>query len=311
MTRRGWALFAVMSVVWGVPYLLIKVAGEEVAPPVVVFARTALGALLLLVPALRAGGFGALRGHWPAVLAFAACEVIGPWWLLSDAERRLPSSLTGLLVAAVPIVGIGLAYLAGGRERLGPVRWAGLALGLAGVFLLAGRQVAGGDLWSITEVFLTVLGYAFAPMIAARRLADVPSLPMTAACLSVAALCYLPLAVLSRPSRMPDGGALAALGTLGVVCTALAFLAFFALIREAGTARAMVFTYVAPVVAVLAGVLFLGEPLTGTVIASSVLVVAGCVLATGRGGGTGGGGTRTGRGARGSTAVAGAPVAGA
>ncbi len=285
MSRKGWVLFAVMCLVWGIPYLFIKVAVGEVSVPVVVFARTALGALLLLPLALRAsrkggGQLGTLRRHWRPLVAFAALEIIVPWGLLSAAEQKLPSSLAGLLIAAVPIISVVTARLTGGTERLSPRRWAGLVIGLAGVVLLAAPDLGGGSGLAVAEVLLVALGYATAPLIAARKLADVPALPMTAACLSLGALVWLPAAVLTWPHRVPSGRALGALAALGVICTACAFLVFLALIREAGTSRAMVFTYINPAVAVAAGVAFLSEPFTVTIAASFALILAGSLLAT-------------------------------
>src|SRR5438034_1299719 len=269
-----------MCLLWGIPYLFIKVAVEEVSVPVVVFARTAIGALLLLPLALRSGELGALRRHWRPLVAFAALEIIVPWGLLSAAEQKLPSSLAGLLIAAVPIISVVTARLTGGTERLSPRRWVGLVIGLAGVVLLAAPDLGGGSGLAVAEVLLVALGYATAPLIAARKLADVPALPMTAACLSLGALVWLPAAVLTWPHRVPSGRALGALAALGVICTACAFLVFLALIREAGTSRAMVFTYINPAVAVAAGVAFLSEPFTVTIAASFALILAGSLLAT-------------------------------
>jgi drug/metabolite transporter (DMT)-like permease len=271
-----------MCVVWGIPYLLIKVAVEGVSVPVVVFGRTALGAALLLPLALRSGQLAALRQRWRPLVAFAAAEMIGPWGLLSDAERRLPSSLAGLLIAAVPIIGVVIARLTGGTERLSPRRWAGLIVGFAGVVVLAAPQLSGGTAWPVAEVLLVAVGYASAPLIAARKLADVPALPMTAACLSLAALAYTPAAIATWPHHLPSGRVLASLAALGVICTACAFIVFLELIREVGTSRAMVFTYVNPAVAVAAGVLVLGESFTATIGASFVLVLGGSLLATSR-----------------------------
>ncbi|NEA22373.1 EamA family transporter [Actinomadura bangladeshensis] len=280
MSRRGWVLFALMSVLWGIPYLMIKVAVESVSVPMIVFSRTALGALILLPLALRAGQLDVVRRHWRPLLLFTAVEILGPWALLSDAENRLTSSMTGLLIAAVPIVGVVLARLTGDAERLGPVRWAGLLVGLAGVGVLAGPHLGGGSTWAIGEVMLVALGYAIAPMIATRRLQDLPSLQMSAFALAIAALVYTGPAIATWPDAMPSGRVLAALVGLGLICTALAFIVFFELIREVGTSRGMVFTYVNPAVAVAAGVVLLGEPLTGTIIASFALILGGSVLAT-------------------------------
>lgn len=292
MSRRGWVLFAIMCVVWGIPYLLIKVAVGGVSVPMVVFSRTALGALVLLPLALRSGQFRALRPVWPWLAAFAALEMIVPWGLLSSAERQLPSSLAGLLIAAVPIIAVVIARLTGGTERLSLRRWAGLLIGLGGVAVLAAPHLAGGHGWPVAEVLLVAVGYATAPLIAARKLADVPALPMTTACLALAALVYTPAAILTWPHHLPSGQVLAALAALGVICTACAFIVFLQLIREAGPSRAMVFTYINPAVAVAAGVLLLGEPFTVIIAAAFVLILTGCVLATGgRGRSTRGGGS--------------------
>ncbi|MEV5408213.1 EamA family transporter [Thermopolyspora sp. NPDC052614] len=286
MSRRGWVLFALMSVIWGIPYLMIKVAVEEVSAPVLVFARTAVGAAILMPLAVRAGGLGVLRRHWKPLVLFAVIEMMVPWLLLTDAERHLSSSMAGLLVAAVPIIAVVVGKIAGDRERLGPLRWIGLLVGFAGVALLAAPHLTGGGFWPIVELFIVALGYATAPLLAARKLANVPSMPMTAACLSLAALVYAPAAILTWPAAMPSGQALAAIGGLAVICTVLAFLVFFELIREVGPARATVFTYVNPAVAVVAGVVFLGEPLTPAIVAAFALILGGSVLATSRGSAT-------------------------
>ena len=285
MTRRGWLLFSVMCVVWGIPYLFIKVAVGGVAPPVVVFARTAGGAAILLPVAAFTGRAEALRivrRHWRPLLVFAALEMIGPWLLLSDAERRLSSSMAGLLIAAVPITGIVVARLTGGTERLSRARWLGLLVGLAGVAVLAAPHLEGGDAWAVVEVLLVAVGYASAPLVAARKLTAVPTLPLIAACLTLAALVYTPAALLTWPQSPPSGQVVGALVALATCCTALAFLVFLELIREVGTSRAMVFTYINPAVAVAAGVVVLGEPLTVTILAAFALILTGSFLATTR-----------------------------
>ncbi|ATL27367.1 Permease of the drug/metabolite transporter (DMT) superfamily [Streptomyces formicae] len=284
MTARGWFLFSLMGVLWGIPYFMIKVAVDSgLTPATVVFTRCALGAAILLPFAVRQGGLPrALRTHWRPMLAFACVEILGPWWTLTDAERHLSSSTAGLLIAAVPIIGALLARFFGDTERLGARRLTGLGLGLAGVAVLTAPQLTGGDAWSLTEVMLTALGYAIAPLIAARHLREVPTLQLVAPCLALAALVYAPAAALSWPGTLPDAPTLASLAGLGVVCTALAFVLFLELIREAGPTRAVVFTYVNPAVAVAAGVTFLSEPLTADVMAAFALIIAGSFLATAR-----------------------------
>jgi drug/metabolite transporter (DMT)-like permease len=275
-----------MSVIWGIPYLLIKVAIEGVSAPVLVFARTAIGAAVLLPLAMSRSAWAPVLKCWKPVLVFAFFEIIAAWLLLSDAERHISSSLTGLLIAAAPIIATVLDRLTGGERRLGGKRIAGLAVGVAGVAVLAGPEMTGGSTWSVLEVLVVALCYAIAPLVAARYLADVPSLPMTAACLGVAAIVYVGPATATWPTELPPTRVLVALVGLAVVCTALAFIVFFALIREVGAARALVFTYVNPAVALAAGVIVLNEPLTPWNLAGLALILTGLVLATRRPGGT-------------------------
>jgi drug/metabolite transporter (DMT)-like permease len=269
-----------MGVIWGLPYLMIKVAVDGVSVPVLVFARTVIGAAILLPMALRRVDWRALGERWLWVLAFAVLEVIGPWALLSDAEHNLSSSMTGLLIAAVPIIGAVVVGFLG--ERLGVKQWVGLAVGFGGVALLAAPNLHGGDGWSVAEVMLTAVGYATAPVIADRKLQEVPSIVVTTVTLALAAVVYSPFAIATWPDRMPAADVLLALAGLAVLCTALALVLFFRLIREVGPARAMVITYVNPVIAVAAGVLLLHEPLTAATVASFVLILGGSILATSR-----------------------------
>jgi drug/metabolite transporter (DMT)-like permease len=269
-----------MSVIWGIPYLMIKVAVEGVSVPVLVLARTAVGAAVLFPLALSRQTLTIVRDHWKSLLGFAFFEIIAAWWLLSDAERHLTSSMTGLLIAASPIIAAVLDRFTGG-ERLGIKRILGLAIGIAGVAVLAGPHI-GGSTWPIIEVLLVATCYAIAPLIAARYLADVPTLPMTAVCLGFAAVVYAAPAAATWPDEMPSARVLLALAGLAVICTALAFIVFFALIREIGAARALVFTYINPAVALAAGVIVLNEPLTLWNVAALALILGGCVLATRR-----------------------------
>jgi len=280
VSRRGWMLFTTMSVIWGVPYLLIKVADSGVSVPVLVFARVGVATALLLPVAVRRRELGALRPYWRWLVVFAVVEIIAPWFLLSDAERHLSSSLSGLLIASVPIIGAVVVRLTSGDERLTVVRWTGLLLGLGGVALLVGPNANGGDWWSVTEVLLTALGYSIGPLVQSRKLSDAPDLGVLAVCLAAATVVYAPAAALTWPHHLPSARVLAALAGLAVVCTAAAFLLFFRLIAEVGPARATVITYVNPAVAVALGVSVLGEPLTPWMVVAFALILAGSVLAT-------------------------------
>jgi drug/metabolite transporter (DMT)-like permease len=281
MSRRGWLLFATMGVIWGIPYLMIKVAVGGLEPATLVFFRTALAALLLLPLAATRGQLRPLLPYWRPVLAFAAIEVAIPWLLLNTAEQRLSSSLAGLLIAGVPLVGALLAWFTGG-ERLGPVRLLGLLVGLAGVAALVGLDLHFGDAWAVLEIAAVAVGYAVGPFILARYLSGPPGVGVIAASLGLTALAYLPFAAFQLPAHWPSGSVVGAVLVLSLVCTAAAFLLFFALIAEVGPVRSTVITYINPAVAVTLGVLLLHERFTLGIAVGFVLVLTGSVLATRR-----------------------------
>jgi drug/metabolite transporter (DMT)-like permease len=285
VSRRGWVMFAAMSVIWGLPYLLIKVAVGGVSVPVLVLARVGIGAALLLPIALRRRQLGSIKPVWPWLALFALVEIILPWYALSEAERGISSSLTGLLIASVPIIIAVLSLFLRGGDRLSPVRWVGLLIGLGGVAMLAGPHLvgssaSGGAARSVAEVLFVALCYATGPLIANTKLTEVPPIAMTAVCLALASVAYAPLAALNWPSVVPSASVLLSMAGLAVICTAAAFLIFFRLIAEVGPARASVFTYINPAIAVSLGVAVLGEHVTPVMLAAFVTILAGSVLAT-------------------------------
>jgi drug/metabolite transporter (DMT)-like permease len=282
MTRRGWILFLSMGLIWGIPYLLIKVAVSDLNPITLVFFRTLLGAVLLLPLAATRNGLRPLLPRWKFVIAYTLAEVALPWVLLSDAERHLTSSLTGLLIAAVPFVGVILSWMTGATDRFDARRLAGLVIGFLGVAALVGLNVSGSDVTAIGELSLVAIGYAVGPMIIARRLSDVPGMGVVAISLTLPAIAYAPFALLHLPGSMPSLDVLLAIAVLGVVCTAVAFLVFFALIAEVGSVRATMITYINPAVALGLGVVLLHEPFTVGAALGFLLILAGLFLATRR-----------------------------
>jgi len=283
VSRRGWVLFLAMSVIWGVPYLLIKVAVDEVSPVMVVFARCVIGAALLLPWTIAKGQLRPALRHWRALLLFTVLEMAGPWLLIAYAEGSLSSSLTGLLVAGVPFVAALAARLAGEEERLTPIRILGMVIGVVGIAVLLGLDIEGAQLLPLLAIGLVLIGYATGPLVVTRALPDVPGVAASAIALAVTAVVYAPFALpqLDEVSDVSAPAWLSLIG-LGVVCTALALALFFALIREVGPQRALVITFVNPAVAVLLGVLLLDEPFTLGIAIGLPLVLAGCVLATRR-----------------------------
>jgi drug/metabolite transporter (DMT)-like permease len=282
MTRRGALLFAAMCVIWGIPYLLIRVAVRELAPATLVFFRTAIGALILTPVAAYRGELRPLLRHWRPLLAYTAVEVAIPWVLLARAETKLTSSLTGLLIAAVPLVGALIVTLTGDRERLGGRRWLGLLVGIGGVAAIVGLNLGQVNVVALVEIGFVAVGYAVGPIILSRSMTDLPAYGVVAASLLLSAIVYAPFAAANWPSTMPSAHVVESVLGLAFICTALAFLVFFALIAEVGPVRATVITYINPAVAAVLGVTLLSEHLTRGMVIGFVLVLAGCVLATGR-----------------------------
>lgn len=276
MTRRGAALFALMSVIWGIPYLLIRVAVRDLSPATVVAGRTALGAVILLPLACRQGQLRPLLRRWRPLVAYSVCELAIPWYLLSSAETKLASSLSGLLVATLPLISAMLAWVAY-RDLSGVDRRSvgGLVVGLAGVAVLLGFDVHSSELLSVVEVLGVAVGYALGPYIAVRYLSDQSSRALAAVSLAGVAVVYVPIASTQLPGATPKASVILSVVVLGVVCTALAFVAFFELLKEMPPTKATVFAYFNPVVAVVLGVVVLGEPFKPTIAVGFLLILAG------------------------------------
>jgi len=280
MSKRGWILFISLGILWGTPYLLIRIAVGSIDPLVIAGARTLIGALLLLPVALHRNALAGVFRHWKWLLAFTLVEISVPWVLLGHAETRLNSSTAGLLIAIVPLfAAVIVARL--GHERLDARRVFGLGLGFAGVALLVGLDIHFSDFLAVATVIVVALCYAIGPIIIDRKLSDVPAIGVITASLMLATLIYLPFAPFLWPTQLVAEAVWSVVG-LGVLCTAAAFLIFFALIAEVGPARATVITYVNPAVAIVLGALVLKEPLTAGMLLGFPLVILGSYLGTTR-----------------------------
>ena len=282
MTRRGLVLFGLMSVIWGISYLFIRVAVAEISPAVLVLARTALAAAILLPIALVRTDLRLVLTRWRWVVAFAAVEIAIPWVALGSAEQHLSSSLTGLLVAGVPLVGTAFALATGGADRLGRAGLVGLLIGLVGVAAIVGADYATSDPTALVQIAVVVVGYAVGPAFLARRLGGLPTVGVMALSLALCAVVYIPIAAVQLPSVVPSVNVIAAVVILAVVCTAAAFIVFAALIDEVGPVRATVITYVNPAVAAVLGVLVLREDFSPAMGIGFALVILGSTLATRR-----------------------------
>ena len=284
MTRRGIVLFVALGIAWGIPYLFIKVAVGELEPAMVVLARSALAAVLLLPLALFRREVGPVLRRWKPMLAYTIVEIVLPWYFLSSAERTLPSSTAGLLLAAVPLAGVAVAFVMGRPARLSGINWLGIGLGMLGVAALVGLDIGGSDLLSVAEMAVVVVGYALGPAILSRWMSDLPGVGVVAVSLAGAAIAYVPLVLLtgSWPAVWPSATVTVAIIVLAVICSALAFLLMVGLITEIGPVKATTITYVNPAVAILAGAVVLGERVTVWTVVGFTLVLAGSYLVTRR-----------------------------
>ena len=284
MSPRAWALFVAMSLIWGIPYLFIKIAVDDGIPPLfVAFSRVALGALVLMPIAWQTGALRGIRERWRWVVTFALFEIAIPFPLISYGELHVSSSVTAILIASLPLVVAGITLRIDPEERVSPRRLAGLLVGLAGVVLLVGVDIAGSskELLGALCIFGATLGYAVGPMIIRRHLSTCDPRGVSAIALLAGTVMLSPALVLTPLDETPTTRAVVAIAVLGIVCSALAFVVFFALIVEAGPTRATVVTYLNPAVAVVLGVIVLDETITAASIAGLALILAGSWLATG------------------------------
>ena len=279
MSRRGWALFGAMAVIWGIPYLLIRVAVRQLDPGVLVFGRTLPAAILLVPLVIARNQFALLWSHLKWIAIFAIIEFGIPWYLMATSERHITSSLTSLLICAVPLFSVVGQRVRRTEDHITPRRLLGLAIGAVGVALLVGLSIRGGSFEWIGMMLLVCLGYSIGPVILATKLQHIPGVVVVAGATSVVALCWIPWTIAHWP-RAISAETWTSVAVLSVVCTAGAFLTFFELIKEVGSTRSVVVTYVNTAIAVVLGVVFLNEPLTIGIMLGFPLVLVGSIFAT-------------------------------
>jgi len=283
MSARAWAGFAAMSLVWGIPYLFIKVAVDGgLSPAFIAWVRVTLAAAILLTLAWRAGLLGSLRGHGRWLLAYALAEIVIPFPLIAAGEQHVSSGLAAILIAAAPLFVALLAIRFDSEEKATGRRLVGLVIGLAGVAVLMGVDVAGetDELLGALAILVAAFGYAVGPMTLKAKLRQLDPRATMGASLLISAIVLTPFAALTPPSETPDADVIVSLVVLGIVCTALALVVFSFLIVEVGPGRALVITYINPIVAVVLGVVILGESLGPGAIAGLLLILAGSWLST-------------------------------
>jgi drug/metabolite transporter (DMT)-like permease len=286
MSRKGLLLFLIAGTAWGLPYLFIRVAVEDFSTWTIVFARVLIGAAVLIPIAVKRDVLKPALKAWPYVLAYAVIEMVFPWFLITEAERVINSGLAGLLVATVPFFGllIGIFYQKD-KSLAHPKTLAGLAIGFTGVTLLVGIDALSGhiSLPHVGMIILASLGYSIAPVIVATKIPKVSAVAVNGLAMAIVAIVYAIPAALSLPKEIASNPSieswLSILG-LGVICSAVAFVAFFQLIREIGSTRSTLVTYMNMAVAVILGILLLDEPITAGILVGFPMVLVGSYLAT-------------------------------
>ncbi len=268
-----------MSVLWGIPYLLIRVAVRQLDPGVLVLARTGPVAILLVPLVASRRQLDLLVRNVAWIIAFGVVEFGIPWYLMATSERHITSSLTSLLICAVPMFSVLAQRLRRSGETVGTTRLAGLGIGAVGVALLVGLSIHSGSFEWIALMLVVVLGYTVGPIILATRLTHVHGPVVVAGATAVVALAWLPWSIAHWPTAI-DATTWWSIGVLSIFCTAGAFLTFFELIKEVGSTRSVVVTYVNTALAVVLGIALLNEPLTVGIAIGFPLVLLGSVLAT-------------------------------
>ncbi len=282
MSKRSWALFALIGLLWGVPYLFMKVAVDGFSPAIIVCGRTLIGGAILIPLAMREKSLkSALRGI-KYVIPFAFLEMIGPWILITTAEQEISSGLTALLIATVPIWATVFASFFGDRSVWHHKRLIGLVVGFIGVIAVVGLESISGSSnpLAIAMVLLAAALYAYAIIMITRALPDVSGVAISAVAMVLTFFFYLPISIVQWPTQaIPLNSTLALIG-LGVFSTALAFPLYFALVKDIGQARASLVTYLNTAVAILLGVVILSEPMTLGIAIGLPLILYGSYLAS-------------------------------
>jgi drug/metabolite transporter (DMT)-like permease len=283
--KPGLALFLGVGISWGIPYYFIAIATQSFSTPSIVWLRVTIGALCLAPIVLRRGQLRNTLTNWRGVLLFAVLEMVGPWWLITEAERSAPSSLAGLMMTSIPFIAAFITgFFLGDKAAKHPATIAGLIIGFAGVFSIIGFDAVSGtiELAPVLMLAISAVCYAIAPIVASRTMPDVHGLELSAVSLAMVSVIYLPFAALTLPGDIAAGPApngVVAVIVLAVVSSALAFVLYFSLIKRWGPRRATLITYVNLLVSATLGIVFLNEPLTTGFVVGFPLVVLGSVLA--------------------------------
>jgi drug/metabolite transporter (DMT)-like permease len=282
MSRKGWALFALVGVLWGVPYLFMKVAVEELSTPVIVFSRLLIGAVVLVPLALYEKTLRPALKYWKYIALYAIAEMVIPWSLITNAQKDLSSGVVALLVATVPIWATLFAHHTGDSTAAHRTRIFGIALGLIGIVFLVGFESLNdvGNIRALIQVLIASASYAFAVNMITRKAPETSGVAINGIAIALSTVIFAPFAFTHLPSQMPSSKAILATIGLGVICTALAFWVFFIVLKEIGAARASLVVYPNTAVAVVLGILILDEQLTLAIAIGLPMVLLGSYFAS-------------------------------
>lgn len=285
MSRRSLLALLFLGSLWGASYMFIKIALDDLSPAMVVFARTALAALVLVPLALRRDALGGLSGALGVIVLLAVVQVSAPFLLISAGEQEISSSLTGILISSTPLFTALLAIWVDHEERSTGPRALGLVAGFLGVALLIGVDLGGSSyaLLGGIAVALAGLGYAIGSFVVKRSAVSLEPIGLAAATMTASAVLTAPLAAIGAPDALPSLDTVGAMLALGLVGTGVAFAIFNTLIVTIGPARVALVTYIAPVFAVFYGSTLLGETVSAATLAGLVLIVGGSWIAAGQG----------------------------
>lgn len=283
MNRRDLADLLLLSLLWGAAYLFMRAAVPAFGPAPLIALRLAIAALVLLPLLAWRGGLGQLRAHPGALLVQAVLFTALPFLMLGWAAQHLTAGLLSVLNATAPLFAALLAHFVF-HERLGGWRSAGLVLGFGGVAVLTAGSVSFRStqgLLAVGAVLMVSALWAVGANYTRRRLGGMDSLALTVGSLALASLALAPLAVASWPATPPPPRAWVEMAFLGVGSSGLGFLLYYRLLRRIGPVRAMSVTFLNPVVALVAGALYLGETVSLQTLIGAAVVLLGTALSLG------------------------------
>ena len=284
MSRKGWLLFSLVGLIWGIPYLFMKVAVEELSTPMIVFSRLLIGAALLIPLAMREGSLKKALPYWRYILLYAVLEMVIPWSLITSSQRDLSSGVVALLVATVPIWATLFAHQTGDSTAAHRIRIFGIVIGLIGISLIVGIESVSdfGNFGALAQVLIASVSYAWAVNMITRKAPGISGLAINGIAMTISSVIFAPFAFMSKPESMPSlDVTLATLG-LGVLCSGMAFWIFFLVLAEIGPARASLVVYPNTAVAVILGIIILSEPITLAILIGLPLVLIGSYFASRR-----------------------------